>query len=80
MVRCALAPRPWRSRSGQQCDAGVAKDEEETPGAADGWFLTGDLGVMFRMATYSYDRAKDHHLGGENISGKIEQALATIRS
>jgi len=60
---------------------GYYKDEEETRRSCpDGWFRTGDLGVMFPDGYVQLrDRAKDIIIsGGENISSvEIEQALAT---
>jgi Acyl-CoA synthetases (AMP-forming)/AMP-acid ligases II len=60
---------------------GYYKDEEETRRSCpDGWFRTGDLGVMFPDGYIQLrDRAKDIIIsGGENISSvEIEQALAT---
>ena len=60
---------------------GYYKDEEETRRSCpDGWFRTGDLGVMFPDGYIELrDRAKDIIIsGGENISSvEIEQALAT---
>ena len=60
---------------------GYYKDEEETHRSCpDGWFRTGDLGVMFPDGYIQLrDRAKDIIIsGGENISSvEIEQALAT---
>jgi fatty-acyl-CoA synthase len=60
---------------------GYYKDDEETRRAApDGWFRTGDLGVMFADGYVELrDRAKDIIIsGGENISSvEIEQALTT---
>jgi fatty-acyl-CoA synthase len=60
---------------------GYYDDEEATRKAApDGWFRTGDLGVMFPDGYAALrDRAKDIIIsGGENISSiEIEEALAT---
>jgi len=60
---------------------GYYQDEEETRRSCpDGWFRTGDLGVMFPDGYIQLrDRAKDIIIsGGENISSvEIEQALAT---
>jgi len=60
---------------------GYYKDEEETRRSCpDGWFRTGDLGVMFPDGYIQLrDRAKDIIIsGGENISSvEIEQTLAT---
>jgi fatty-acyl-CoA synthase len=60
---------------------GYYRDEEETRRSCpDGWFRTGDLGVMFPDGYVQLrDRAKDIIIsGGENISSvEIEQALAT---
>jgi fatty-acyl-CoA synthase len=60
---------------------GYYKDDEETRRSCpDGWFRTGDLGVMFPDGYIQLrDRAKDIIIsGGENISSvEIEQALAT---
>jgi fatty-acyl-CoA synthase len=60
---------------------GYYMDEEETRRSCpDGWFRTGDLGVMFPDGYIQLrDRAKDIIIsGGENISSvEIEQALAT---
>jgi fatty-acyl-CoA synthase len=59
---------------------GYYRDEEETRRSCpDGWFRTGDLGVMFPDGYIQLrDRAKDIIIsGGENISSvEIEQALA----
>ena len=58
---------------------GYYKDEEATQKACpDGWFRTGDLGVMYADRYVELrDRAKDIIIsGGENISSvEIEQAL-----
>jgi fatty-acyl-CoA synthase len=60
---------------------GYYHDEEATRKAApDGWFRTGDLGVMCADGYVALrDRAKDIIIsGGENISSiEVEQALAT---
>ncbi len=60
---------------------GYYKDDAETRRAApNGWFRTGDLGVIFADSYIELrDRAKDIIIsGGENISSvEIEQALAT---
>jgi fatty-acyl-CoA synthase len=60
---------------------GYYRDDEETRRSCpDGWFRTGDLGVMFPDGYIQLrDRAKDIIIsGGENISSvEIEQALAT---
>src|SRR5207248_3445929 len=60
---------------------GYYKDEEATRKACpDGWFRTGDLGVMYADGYVQLrDRAKDIIIsGGENISSvEIEQALTT---
>jgi len=60
---------------------GYYRDEEATRKAApDGWFRTGDLGVMHRDGYVELrDRAKDIIIsGGENISSvEVEQALAS---
>src|SRR5204862_2473430 len=60
---------------------GYYRDEEATRSACpDGWFRTGDLGVMHPDFYIELrDRAKDVIIsGGENISSvEIEQALAT---
>ena len=60
---------------------GYYKDEEATQKACpDGWFRTGDLGVMHPDGYIELrDRAKDIIIsGGENISSvEIEQALTT---
>ncbi len=60
---------------------GYYNDEEATRKAApDGWFRTGDLGVMCADGYVALrDRAKDIIIsGGENISSiEVEEALAT---
>ncbi len=60
---------------------GYYKDAEATKKACpDGWFRTGDLGVMYPDGYIELrDRAKDIIIsGGENISSvEVEQALAT---
>ena len=60
---------------------GYYRDEEATRKAApDGWFRTGDLGVMHPDGYVELrDRAKDIIIsGGENISSvEVEQALAS---
>jgi fatty-acyl-CoA synthase len=60
---------------------GYYRDEEATHKAApDGWFRTGDLGVMCADGYVMLrDRAKDIIIsGGENISSiEVEEALAT---
>jgi fatty-acyl-CoA synthase len=60
---------------------GYYRDEEATRNAApDGWFRTGDLGVMHPDGYVELrDRAKDIIIsGGENISSvEVEQALAS---
>jgi fatty-acyl-CoA synthase len=60
---------------------GYYKDEAETAKSVpDGWFRTGDLGVMFPDGYVALrDRAKDIIIsGGENISSvEIEEALTT---
>jgi fatty-acyl-CoA synthase len=60
---------------------GYYKDEEATQRSCpDGWFRTGDLGVMYPDGYIELrDRAKDIIIsGGENISSvEIEQALTT---
>ena len=60
---------------------GYYKDEAATRKACpDGWFRTGDLGVMHADGYFEVrDRAKDVIIsGGENISSvEVEQALAT---
>ena len=60
---------------------GYYKDEAATRKACpDGWFRTGDLGVMHADGYFEVrDRAKDIIIsGGENISSvEVEQALAT---
>jgi len=60
---------------------GYYKDDEATGKAApDGWFRTGDLGVMCPDGYVALrDRAKDIIIsGGENISSiEVEEALAT---
>ncbi len=60
---------------------GYYRDDEATRKACpDGWFRTGDLGVMHPDGYVELrDRAKDIIIsGGENISSvEIEQALAT---
>ena len=60
---------------------GYYKDEETTrKSAPDGWFRTGDLGVMYPDGYIELrDRAKDIIIsGGENISSvEIESALTT---
>ena len=60
---------------------GYYKDEETTARSCpDGWFRTGDLGVMYPDGYIELrDRAKDIIIsGGENISSvEIESALAT---
>jgi len=63
---------------------GYYKDEEGTRKACpDGWFRTGDLGVMYPDRYIELrDRAKDIIIsGGENISSvEIESALTTHRA
>jgi len=63
---------------------GYYRDEEATRKAApDGWFRTGDLGVMYPDRYIELrDRAKDIIIsGGENISSvEIESALTTHRA
>ena len=60
---------------------GYYRDEEATRKACpDGWFRTGDLGVMHADGYFELrDRAKDIIIsGGENISSvEVEQALTT---
>jgi acyl-CoA synthetase (AMP-forming)/AMP-acid ligase II len=60
---------------------GYYRDEEATRNAApDGWFRTGDLGVMHPDGYFELrDRAKDIIVsGGENISSvEVEQAVAS---
>jgi len=60
---------------------GYYNDEEATRKASpDGWFRTGDLGVMCADGYVALrDRAKDIIIsGGENISSiEVEEALAT---
>jgi hypothetical protein len=65
----------------QQRDAGYYNDDEATRNAApDGWFRTGDLGVMCADGYIALrDRAKDIIIsGGENISSiEVEEALTS---
>jgi fatty-acyl-CoA synthase len=62
---------------------GYFRDDSATAAATvDGWFRTGDVGVMHRDGYIELrDRAKDVIIsGGENIASiEIEQALATHR-
>jgi fatty-acyl-CoA synthase len=66
---------------GNNVMAGYHRDPDATAAAApDGWFLTGDLGVMHPDGYVELrDRAKDVIIsGGENVSTiEIEQAIAT---
>jgi len=73
--------RSARLRSRNNVMLGYYRDEEATRKAApDGWFRTGDLGVMHPDGYVELrDRAKDIIIsGGENISSvEVEQALAS---